>query len=182
MKNIVIALLCVAVAGISSVAVGQGPTPPQKEHALLKKDAGVWDAKGKMWMPGVPQAMEFEGVETNEMIGELWCITDFKGNFGGMEFRGHGRSGFNVVTKKYEGAWFDSTSPHAMSMSGTYDEATKTLTMMTKGIDPTGAVKKGKTTLFYKDKDTRISTMYGADPEGGDKMVKEMQIIYTRKK
>ena len=86
---------------------------------MLKKDVGVWNAKGKMWMPGVPEPIEFEGVETNEMLGELFVITDFRGDFGGMAFRGHGRVGFNPTTKKYESTWFDVTNPYGMTAEST---------------------------------------------------------------
>jgi len=153
----------------------------QEEHALLKKDVGVWDAKGKMWMPGVADPLEFEGVETNEMLGDLFTITDFRGDFGGMAFRGHGRVGFNPTSKKYESTWFDVTNPWGMTGEGTYDADSKTLTLMTTSKSATGEDKKGKSTLHYQDKNTRVMTAYSSDPEDGDKMVKEMEIIYTRK-
>lgn len=181
-KPLLIACIGLSLLCLPALVRAQAGFAPMKEHALLKKEAGTWTAKGKMWMPGATEAMEFEGVEKNEMVGDLWVATDFKGNFGGVEFHGHGRLGFNVDSKKYEGTWFDSMSPHTTKMTGTYDEASKTLTMHSTGKGPQGEEMKGKNVVVYKDKDTRVMTMYSQDPNGGDKMIKTMQIVYTRKK
>ena len=184
MRKFVLATVCCAIISLiaSNKVDAQGPFVALKEHGVLQYDIGEWVAKGKMWMPDVPQPIEFEGIETNTMVGELWSVSDFKGNFGGMEFHGHGSTGYNPDTKKFEGTWFDAMSPYMTRMTGTYDEATKTLTMESVGVVPGIGEKKGKSTLVHKDENTRVMTMFAADPEGGDKMVKEMEIIYTRKK
>ena len=180
-KAISALFVMIAVALVCENVNAQG-FQASKEHELLKKDVGVWTVNGKMFMPGTDEPMEFEGVETNEMLGEMFAVTDFRGDFGGMAFRGHGRVGFNPATKKYESTWFDVTNPWGMTGEGTYDESTNTLTFTTKSTAATGEKRTGKSTLQYKDDDTRVMTAYAPDPEGGDKMVKEMEIIYTRKK
>jgi hypothetical protein len=154
---------------------------PAKEHAVLKQDAGTWHAAGKMFMPGSDQGTEFEGTETNEMIGEFWLVSNFKGDFGGMEFRGHSYSGFNPDTGKYESTWIDSMSPYAMTMTGEYDAASKTMKSTSVGKDGQGNEMKGKSEIVYKDEDTRVFTMWGADPASGE-MQKMMEIVYTRQK
>ena len=73
----------------------------------------------------------------------------------------------------------DSMNPHTTQMEGNYDSAKKTLTMMTKGKDPAGQTTQGKNVMVYKDKDTRLFTMY---TKQGDKYEKMMEITYTRKK
>ena len=182
MKNFFITTVVILAVSIFTQAVSaQGPFQPLKEHGLLKKDVGVWEAKGKMFIPGAPAPMEFAGEETNEMLGDLFVITDFRGNFGGMDFRGHGRLGFNPETKKFESTWFDVTNPWAMTGEATYHESTKTLTTETKSKDPaTGNDSPGKSTMEYKDDDTRVMTAYNVGADG--EMVKTMEITYTRKK
>ncbi len=181
MKRVLTICLAVAITtATSQVVSGQG-FPATEQHQLLKKDVGTWHAAGKMWMPGVEEPMEFEGTEVNKMVGELWVYTDFHGEVGGVEFHGHGRSGFNIETEKYEATWFDSMQPFVMTMSGTYDAESETMNSMSDGRDDMGNPKKGKSTLHYKDENTRVMTMYAASPDGGDEWVKEMEIIYTRK-
>ncbi len=172
---------CVCVALFAQVANGQEPFQATKEHELLKKDVGTWNATCKMWMPGSDEPMEFEGTETNSMVGDLWVVTDFHADFGGMDFHGHGFSGFNPDTGKYTGTWFDSMSPHPMTMTGEYDAASKTLTSMSSGKDGEGNEMKGKSTVVYKDDNTRVMTMWNSDPAGDDEMTKVMEITYTRK-
>lgn len=182
MKNLIPALAVAIAITFSLETLSAQQASASDEHALLKKDVGVWNAKGKMWMPGAPEPIEFEGVETNEMLGELFVITDFRGDFGGMAFRGHGRVGFNPTTKKYESTWFDVTNPYGMTAEGTYDEATKTIKFKNKSKTPTGEDRASFSTHHYKDENTRVMKSFVPDPNGGDKLVPEMEIIYTRKK
>jgi hypothetical protein len=155
--------------------------PATDGHKLLHQDIGTWHAAGKMWQPGVDEPMLFEGTEINEMIGELHAISDFRGNFGGMEFHGHGSNSFDSASGSYVGTWVDSMNPNMMMMKGIWDPKTKTLTSHSEGKDVTGKETKGKSTLVYKDKDTRILTMFAAGENDGQ-WVKEMEITYTREK
>lgn len=182
MKNIIgLTLVAIVALALTSSTHAQ-QSLATAEHQILNKDAGTWIAKGKMWMPNAPDPLEFEGVETNEMIGELWLVTDFQGNFAGFEFRGHGRLGYDIDKKMYVGTWFDLTNPYVMHSTGSFDEKTNTMTFEIKSKDPTGKDKKGKSTMVYKDADTRVSTTWTQDPNDASEMVKEMEITYTRKK
>lgn len=183
MKSLMIGLIaCACLVTATQTVDAQEPPQAAKEHELLKKDVGTWHAAGKMWQPGMDEAIEFEGTETNSMVGEFWIVTDFRGSFFGQDFHGHGHSGFNTETGKYEGVWIDSMSTFPMTMSGEYDAASKTLTSKTAGKTPTGDDMNGKSTVVYKDENTRVMTMWGPNPEGGDEMYKMMEITYTRKK
>ena len=180
MKNILLglafgllgSLFCQNLLAQDQVAAADG-------HKVLHNDIGTWHADGKMWMPGSDEPMPFEGTEVNEMLGELHSISSFSGDFGGMEFKGHGTTSFDADSGTYVGMWIDVMNPNPMTMKGKYDASTKTLTSHSVGKDPMGTEVKGKSTLVYKDENTRILTMYKAGE--GDDWVKEMEITYTRK-
>ena len=175
--------LLAAVCMTASV-VAQIPTPEvTKEHKLLKKDVGVWDAEMKIWMQGPDgEPMVSKGVERNRSVGDLWVISDYQGDLGDQTFRGHGQFGYDPIKKKFVGTWIDSMTPHISTMEGTYDEQSGEMTMIATGIDPaTGEESKSKSVSKYPDDNTRIFTMFMKAPGGGDDWVKSMEINYKRR-
>jgi Protein of unknown function (DUF1579) len=148
------------------------------EMKLLAGDVGDWDCEIRMFGPD-GSADTTKGTETNFMLGNMWIISHFKGEMMGMPFQGSSQTGFNPETKKYTGSWVDSMSPHAMTMEGEYDEATKTFTSHGVGKDPAGTEMKMKMTTRHNDDGTRLFTMYG-EVEG--QSMKMMEILYTRAK
>lgn len=180
MKNIFLGLSCGLVCALLCQNLhAQDQVASADGHKVLHQDVGTWHADGKMWMPGSDEPMPFEGTEVNEMLGELQLVSHFKGNFGGMDFAGLGTTSFDADSGSYVGMWVDVMNPNPMTMKGKYDASTKTLTSHSVGKDPTGNEVKGKSTLVYKDEETRILTMYKAGD--GDDWVKEMEITYTKK-
>jgi len=175
-----VALLTVCFLG-TAVAQEQFPQA-SAEHAVLKMDVGTWTAEATMFMPGMPEETA-PGEEVNAMLGDFWVVNNYSMDFMGTKFNGQGTFGFDADKKKYVGSWVDSMSPHAMHMEGTWDEATRTMTFFSVGKDPAGVEKKGKSTSVYsKDGNTRLFTMFDLAPDSKDEYVKTMQIKYTRKK
>lgn len=161
----------------------EASTPSAKD--VLKQDLGTWTAEIQMWMDanGQPddtaEPMKMTGTETNRMIGDFWVVGDFEGEFQNAPYSGHAMSGYDAEKKKFTSTWVDSMTPVAMTMEGTYDAATKTLTMKTKGAGADGKPVEGVSKLTYKDAETRLLTMYQM-VDG--KAVKNMEILYKRKK
>jgi uncharacterized protein DUF1579 len=178
-------LLCGALAALAlaSPALAQMPPVPQPgpEHALLKGDAGTWDATVEVILPpGAPPVPASKGTETNTLMGGLWLVSDFKGDMMGSPFTGHGIAGWDPSKKKYVSVWTDSMSTSLMTGESTYDAASKTMTGWMEGPDMTGKVTKTKLVTEYKDPDTRVFTMYGPGPDG--KEVPGLRITYKRRK
>ena len=148
--------------------------------AALRQSVGTWTAEIKSF-PNGPDAEPVIGVgkETNRMLGDLWLISQFEGEISGVKFEGQGVFGFNPETKKYIGTWVDSMSPFMTTNTGTYDAASKTMTMEMTGRDPSGAEQKGKIVEVHPDENTRQFTMYGVLP-GSEEMVKMMEAVYKR--
>jgi len=184
MKVQILERLCLSGAlGLALVmpAAAQQPQPPTPgpEHKILAMEAGTWDATVEMFMPGAPP-MTSKGTETNTMgCGGLCLISDFKGEFGGMPFHGHGTSTWDPNKKKYVGTWIDSMSSGLSLSEGTYDAAAKKATSTMEGPDPTGKIVKSKTVVEYKDDNTRVMSMFMTGPDG--KEVPTMKISYTKK-
>jgi hypothetical protein len=165
---------------LSGSASAQQPPTPGPEHKVLAMDAGTWDATVEMFMPGAAQPMVSKGTEVNTMgCGGLCLISDFKGDFGGMPFHGHGTSTWDPNKKKYVGTWTDSMSSGLSLSEGTYDAAAKKSTSTMEGPDPTGKIVKSKAVVEYKDANTRVMSMSMTGPDGKD--VPTMKISYTKK-
>jgi hypothetical protein len=148
-----LAALAVCLLAPAVPAPAQMPPMPQPgpEHEMLKKDVGTWDATVEFFMaPGAPPAVS-KGTETVTMLGGFWQVNDFKSEMMGMPFEGRGATG--------------------------YDPATKTMTAMMEGPDPSGAIVKTKETTEWKDADTRVFTMYAPDGQSVS-----MRITYKRRK
>lgn len=159
-----------------------GPMPrPGPEHDLLKNDVGTWDASVEAWMtPGGSPSVS-KGVETNTMgPGGFWLITEFKGDFMGTPFTGHGTAGYDPIKGKYVSTWVDSMSPGLNIGESTYDAANKTMTGTMDGLDMSGRPTKSKVVSMWKADGSRVFEMYSRGPDGKDALA--MRITYTKKK
>jgi hypothetical protein len=174
------------VVGSGALATAQDSPPsakPTEGHKLLAKDVGTWDASVKSWMSGESsEPTVSKGVEVDKLLpGGLWLLNDFDGEFGGMEFHGHGVTGYDKQKKKYVASWVDSFSTSLMTMEGTYDPDTKIVTMNGKGNDPAGKPYESKSTTKYAGDDERVFTMWMKTDESKGEFVKMMEITYKRR-
>lgn len=173
--------ICLAlVCGMSSFTQAQEMPKPSAEHKIVMRDVGEWTIKGKMMMP--QGAQEFKGTEKVVAVGEFWTVSHYSADFfGGL--KGSSTMGYDPISKKFVGTWVDSFQPAATKMTGTYDEKTKTMTYKTMGVGMDGKPMPGKIIIQHKDKNSHTFTMMHKDPTGqSDKMVKTMEMTYTRKK
>jgi hypothetical protein len=169
---------------IATTAIGQEPEwiiKPTKEHELLKKDVGTWDATVKIWPKEGAEPMESKGTETNELLkGGMWLVSRFEGEAGGVPFAGVGTFGYDPEEKKYVGTWVDTFTPHLMITKSDYDEATKTMTGTSEGRDPhTKKAYTAKMVARYVDDDTRVFELHMPGEDG--KKWKMMEITYKRR-
>jgi hypothetical protein len=175
----VLAVVSLSVLALAAPALAQMPgmPTPGPEHEMLKKDVGTWDATVEMYMePGAPAAVS-KGTETVTMMGGFWQLTEFKSEMMGQPFEGRGATGFDPAKKKYVGTWVDTMTPGYYTVEGIYNAATKTMTAVMEGPDPSGQTAKTKETTEWKDADTRVFTMYGPDGQSVG-----MRITYRRRK
>jgi hypothetical protein len=163
----------------------EAPTPgassPGKEHQLLKREEGTWDATIKMTMDPSKPPVESKGTEVCKMIcNGLWQDSQFKGEFGGQPFEGHSLTGYDTAKKKYTGVWVDSMGTYLTLMEGDFDKAGKVLTLTMEMQGENGKPVKSKMVTTFKDEDHHTSTMSMIGDDG--KEVSVMTIEYKRKK
>ena len=165
----------------ASVAFAQPAAPkPGPEHAVLKEQAGTWDATVESFMaPGQPPVLS-KGTETGTMVGDFWLVSDFKTDMMGQPFTGHGTLGYDPAKKKYVSTWVDSMTPTLALGESDYDAATRTFKGWIDGLDYAGQPTKIKTVTVWKDPATRVFTMTLNGPDGKD--VTALRITYTRRK
>lgn len=166
------------VLGVLTAATLTAQQPPEvkpgPEHALLKEWEGTWDAVVKS------SAGESKGTLACKVdLNGLWLLEHFKCDFGGMSFEGRGATSYDAGNKKYVNVWIDSMSTSPMVSEGTYDKATKTLTLAGNMPTPDGKSTKVTMTTVTKDANTRTFKMVGAGPDGKD--FEMLSITYKRR-
>lgn len=176
-------VVAAALAGIvclsfASKQEGMPPTAkPGKQHELLAKKAGTWDAL--ITMGGQPGG---KAVFTAKMDhGGLWLVGDFRGEFMGAPFSGHEITGYDSKKQKFVSTWIDSMIDRVMVFEGDYDEKSKTLSLWTEGTDPmTGKPMRERHDHEFIDADNWEFTMNHPAPDGSFAPV--LTITYKRKK
>jgi hypothetical protein len=174
-------IACVLVCGSALPLAAQFPEPP-KEMEVFQHDVGNWDCEVRFYADPAAEPMLSKATEENQMLGGFWMVSKFKGEIMGAPFEGSGQFGWNGETKKYVASWVDSMSPHATCMEGTWDAATKTMTMVGGSKDPSGAEMRSKQVVVYQDNDHHTMTMYMQGPGGKEDWMKQLEVRYTRRK
>ena len=163
-------------------STGSAPSPqdnpmavkPGAEHGLLHRMAGKWEAE--VHMEG--SAPEKGGAVSSVTLDGLWLETEYKGAMMGSTFAGHDVLGYDTFKKKYVGCWVDSWSSYMVVSEGSYDAATKTLTMSGDSIDPmSGGVVRMVNVTKLIDDDHMVFEMH----PGGAEAPAAMTIHYTRR-
>jgi len=158
---------------------GGGPPMPKPtaHHEAMKKGVGVWDVVMKMTGPdGKP--VESKGTWTSRMLGEFWCVSDFKGDMMGMPFQGINLRGYDADKQKHVAVWVESTAPEMSLSEGECSDNCRKITLWSTGKDPvTGQPTRWKMVTEGKSDDEFVLTMSSEGKTGG-----EMVMTYTRKK
>jgi hypothetical protein len=155
---------------------------PGAEHEMLKSRVGKWTGKGKFWMS--PEAPPMESAIDSEysLIMDRYLANTTHSDMMGMPFEGHGLTAFDNIKKKYMGTWIDNCATGIMSMEGTYDAASKTMTMTGEGPDAVaGKYSPMKIVEKAVDANSFVMEMHSTDAKSG-KLFKCMEITYTRAK
>lgn len=175
--NMIRCLLSLGVVGVASaLALAQPPAPPKPgpEHDLLKKLEGTWEATVHAGGQDSKGTMVYKPA-----CGGLWMASKYEGDFNGQKFEGRGLDGYNSMKKKYVSVWVDSMSPAPLITEGTFDDASKTMTMTGEGPGMDGKPANFKMTTKWSDDDT-IEMKMCIVQDGKDQDM--MTINYKRKK
>lgn len=155
----------------------ESDTPAELD--VIKGSVGVWDAEFLVWANG-PDAdpIKFTGVETNKAHGTHWISGDLVSEFGGQTIHIHSLIGFDLEEKKLVGTQVDD-GPYKATMSGTYDEESKTVKWVVKAKMPDGTPMEQEASIVQKSDSERVLTL--SMPGASGDAVKFMQVNYVKR-
>jgi hypothetical protein len=160
---------------------------PGDNHKVLEQRVGSWTYKVKWWMSPDAPPMESTGTtSTKSVMDGRYIVSEHTGKMsmpgpdGKMmdsNFQGMGTEGYDNAKKKYVASWIDNMGTGIMSMEGTYDPATKTITYVGEEQPMPGVKFKMRQTDKAIDKDHHLLEFFEVH---GDAEVKVMEIAYQR--
>jgi len=151
---------------------------PGDNHKMLASMSGEWDVQTISYMMGKPDTSMGTTIEKSILNG-LYTEYNYTGTMMGMPYMGRGIMGYDNAKKVFVSTWVDNFGSGMMKSEGTYDEATKSLTMIGKFVDP--ATKKDvtwKQITTIVDENTYTNEFYS--DQTGEEM-KAMVQTATRK-
>jgi hypothetical protein len=155
---------------------------PGKEHKMMAMWDGKWTSQVSMWMaPGAP-ASTISGTTTNKMIlGGRYQQSQHSGSYNGMPFEGFSMLAYDKAKKSFISTWYDNMGSGVMLGEGPWDEASKSITLRGKMVDPSTGKEINFRELFKViDNDHQTLEMFCAGPDG--KEFRTMEVKYTRTK
>jgi hypothetical protein len=144
---------------------------PAPEHAILAASEGAFDLRFADGSTG--------STSCKLALGGQWLLESVKADFCGRSYEGHGATSYDPRKGKYVNVWIDSASATPLISEGTYDQATKTLTLVGDMVMADGRTAKATLVTVYKDADTRTFAMRTPGPGGKDAEL--FRITYTRR-
>ena len=153
---------------------------PGPMHEMLAHRVGEWKAEVTTWMdPAKPPETSEAKTVTEAILGGRYFKSTHTGMMMGMPFEGYEISGYDNVKKKFFSIWLDNMGTGFMTSEGTYDEASKTLTLTGQMTEPMGNTVNVREVAKDMDNDNSTFEMY---VDMGGKEMKTMEIKYTRVK
>ncbi|HEY4209068.1 MAG TPA: DUF1579 domain-containing protein [Puia sp.] len=155
---------------------------PGEIHKMMAKSVGTWTADISMWMQPGAAPMTSTGEMKNEMIlGGRYLKGTNTGNFMGQPFEGISTTGYDNAKKIFINSWIDNMGTGIMTLTGTWDATTNSITFTGTMVDPgSGKDVPIRQVLKMGDENHETMEMYAnVGPDG--KEFKTMEIKFTRK-
>lgn len=154
---------------------------PGEAHKMMAKYDGTWDEEVTHWAkPDAPPTVNKATAVNKMILGGRYQQTTHSGNFEGMQFDGLSTLAFDNARKVFISTWVDNMGTGLMYTEGTYDNASKTLTLKGKTYDPSiGKEIEIKEVTKFIDDNNQLMEMF--DISNG-KEVKSMSIKFARRK
>ncbi len=155
---------------------------PGAMHTWMAKTNGTWEAEVSNWMAPDAPPMKSKAINVqSSVLGGRYVIGKFTGTMMGQPFEGMSTMGYDNAKKLFTSTWVDNMGTGIVHMTGTYDEATKTLNLKGHQTDPmTGKDSDMREEMKMIDDNTYNMTMYGTSIDG--KEMKFMEGTFKKKK
>jgi Protein of unknown function (DUF1579) len=159
------AAIVLTLAGVVGAQEAPKPPTPQKEHEWLKQLAGEWVTKGEgVLAPGQPP-IKCRGTESTKVLGDLWAVSELKGEVMGTAVTGLMTLGYDTKKKQFVGTWVCSMHDSICRYEGRLDGSV--LTLETEGPHPAaGKAVKMRDVIEVKGKDHKVITSLVQGEEG----------------
>ena len=153
---------------------------PGKMHQWLASLNGTWSAEVIGYMdPSKPDTSKASQTYAMTLNG-LYQEGKLEGNMMGMPFEGRSVTGFDNAKKMFVSTWIDNLGSGIIVMTGSYDEASKTLHLKGTQSNPVTGKDSGiREVMKMIDDNTYTLEMYGDGYDG--KETKFMEGIFKRK-
>lgn len=153
---------------------------PGEPHKLFATLAGSWTTTTKEWMePGKPPTESTGTAEMKMLLDGRFLYQEYNSQMMGQPFSGVGIDGYDNMTKKYVTAWIDTMGTGIFFMEGTASTDGKTITLKGQHPEPGGGQMKHRAIWKILDNNSQTFEMYGT--HHGQKEMKFLEIVYTRK-
>lgn len=157
---------------------------PGAMHKWMEKTNGTWvcDSVSQWGMDPSAPPMKSKAINIQtSFAGGRYVVGKFTGTMMGQPFEGMSTMGYDNGKKMFVNTWVDNMGTGIVHMSGTYDEATKTLNLKGHQTDPmTGKDSDLREEMKMIDDNTYTLSMYGTGMDG--KESKFMEGIFKKKK
>jgi hypothetical protein len=147
-SRMIVCALALLAAGVAGAAVGTQEMPSYvgKEHRWLTSLAGEYTATVSGMLG------ESEGdYRIEPALGGLWTVSHLDCEMMGQPYQGTEIMGYDPQTKTYVSVWADSMTPKLTTLSGTYDDEAKVLTMRGPSVGMDGEVGVMVNTTTFRD-------------------------------
>ncbi len=155
---------------------------PSAMHKWLEKTNGTWVAEElNQWTdPNLPPTKSKATNVQSSVLGGRYVIGKFSGMAMGQPMEGMSTMGYDNAKKVFVSTWIDNMGSGIVHMSGTYDEATKTLHLKGHQTDPmTGKESDMREEMKTIDDNSYSMAIFGAGP--GGKEMKFMEGVFKKK-
>jgi hypothetical protein len=155
---------------------------PGTEHKMMASWDGQWKTEMTMWeSPGAPPTKTTGTTVNRTIMGGRYQQATHKSTWDGMPFEGISTLAFDNAKKVFISTWIDNMGTGIMMGEGPWDEASQSITINGKMIDPLLKKEVAFKEIFkLVDANTQTMEMYAIGEDG--KEVKSMEIRYTRSK
>lgn len=154
---------------------------PGAMHKMMASWDGNWTATIRFWVKPELPPDSITTVSVNKMINNgLIQYSTHNGSWAGMPFNGVSQTGYDNHRGIFWSTWFDNFGSGLTYLEGTWDEASKTISMKGKLTDPeTKQQLDMRETLKITDENTQFMEQF-ITHDG--KETKAMEITFRRKK
>ena len=156
---------------------------PGDMHKMIASWNGTWNGEVTMWQaPGAPAQTSKSTAVNKTVLGGRYQVSNHTGNMMGMPFEGMSTLAYDNAKKVFISTWFDNMGTGLMKLEGPWDEASKSMILSGKCVDPasgTGQEMYIREVFRIIDDKTQSMEMYGPGPDG--KEFRMMEIKMTKK-